>query len=152
VVAMWKPMAEALGWGRRPVGWSDLLDRVRDKKGWASVGSAEWGPFRFGHTHPEYSNSGLIAVLAEIYAAVGKTSGLTLADLQRDAVASFLGTIERSVVHYGSSTGFFGTTMFSNGPEYLSAAVLYENMVIESYDRRKHPNVPLPVVAIYPKE
>ncbi len=40
--------------------------------------------------------------------------------------------------------------MFANGPQYLSAAVLYENMVIESYS----PNYSLvfPVVAIYPKE
>jgi Ca-activated chloride channel family protein len=39
--------------------------------------------------------------------------------------------------------------MFSNGPEYLSAAVLYESMVVESYSQS---NLPFPVVAIYPKE
>jgi Ca-activated chloride channel family protein len=39
--------------------------------------------------------------------------------------------------------------MFSTGPQYLSAAVLYENMVIESYSQS---NLPFPVVAIYPKE
>ena len=39
--------------------------------------------------------------------------------------------------------------MFSTGPQYLSAAVLYENMVIESYSQN---NLPFPVVAIYPKE
>jgi Ca-activated chloride channel family protein len=39
--------------------------------------------------------------------------------------------------------------MFSTGPQYLSAAVLYENMVIESYSQQ---NLPFPVVAIYPKE
>jgi Ca-activated chloride channel family protein len=58
--------------------------------------------------------------------------------------------IEDSVVHYGSSTGFFGRRLFDSGPEYLSAAVLYESMVVESY---KQPNsMPFPVVAIYPKE
>src|SRR5262249_39881704 len=40
--------------------------------------------------------------------------------------------------------------MFEGGPGYLSAAVLYENMVIESYDPKYHQ--PFPVVAIYPKE
>lgn len=34
-------------------------------------------------------------------------------------------------------------------PEYLSAAVLYESMVVESYSQS---NLPFPVVAIYPKE
>jgi len=41
--------------------------------------------------------------------------------------------------------------MFAGGPQYLSAAVLYENMVIESYDKEKY-QLPFPVVAIYPKE
>ena len=39
--------------------------------------------------------------------------------------------------------------MFANGPQYLSAAVLYESMVVESYSEQ---NMPFPVVAIYPKE
>jgi len=38
--------------------------------------------------------------------------------------------------------------MFAAGPQYLSAAVLYESMVIESYGQ----NLQFPVVAIYPKE
>ena len=64
-------------------------------------------------------------------------------------VARDLEEIEKAVVHYGSSTGFFGKTLYKNGMAYLSAAVLYENMVIESYDKAK-PEKPL--VAIYPKE
>ena len=40
--------------------------------------------------------------------------------------------------------------MFSNGRRYLSDAVLYENMVIESTSSKY--NRPFPVVAIYPKE
>lgn len=148
VVAMWRPMAEALGWGRKPIGWGELLAVARDPRGWAGRGHPEWGAFRFGHTHPEYSNSGLIAVLAEVYAATGKTSGLTTADLERPEVARLVGDIERAVVHYGSSTGFLGRRMFGEGPGYLSATVLYENMVIESYRASTAP----PLVAIYPRE
>jgi len=149
VIAMWKPMAEALDWGRKPIGWSDILDLARAPSGWTGRGFGQWGALKFGHTHPEYSNSGLIAVLASVYAAAGKTAGLTLEDVRRPAVGAFIGEIERAVVHYGSSTGFFGRQMFASGPNYLSAAVLYENMVIEAADRR---DLPLPVVAIYPKE
>ncbi|MFZ5829972.1 MAG: extracellular solute-binding protein [Planctomycetota bacterium] len=150
VIAMWKPMAEAIGWGKRPIGWRDIIDLARDPQGWAAHGLPQWGQFRFGHTHPEYSNSGLISVIAEVYAGAGKTRDLTLDDLSKPEVAEFLQQIERSVVHYGSSTGFFGKKMFERGPGYLSAAVLYENMVIESYDP-KH-QLPFPLVAIYPKE
>ena len=150
VIAMWKPMAEALGWGRKPVGWRDVLALAQDPRGWSSVGQAQFGAFRFGHTHPEASNSGLIALLAETYAAAGKSRGLTVQDVAKPEVGRFLAGIEKSVVHYGSSTGFFGRKMFERGPSYLSAAVLYESSVIESYDPQYR--LPFPVVAIYPKE
>ncbi|HEY3055848.1 MAG TPA: VWA domain-containing protein [Thermoanaerobaculia bacterium] len=150
VIAMWRPMAQALGWPAKPVGWSDILALAREPKGWEAKGHPEWGPFRFGHTHPESSNSGLISILAEVYAASGKKAGLTLADVNSEKTASFVHGIEQSVVHYGSSTGFFGKKMFANGPRYLSAAVLYENMVIESYNGQNEGG--FPVVAIYPRE
>src|SRR5258708_3632627 len=150
VIAMWKPMAEAIGYGKKPLGWSDILALARDRRGWSAYGHPEWGPFRFGHTSPESSNSGLISILAEVYAATGKKNALTLADVEQEKTAQFVAGIERSVVHYGSSTGFFGKKMFANGPQYLSAAVMYENMVIESYAPKY--SLPFPVVAIYPKE
>lgn len=149
VIAMWKPMAEAIGWGKQPIGWNDILSLAKSAQGWSAYGFPQWGRFKFGHTHPEYSNSGLISVFAEAYAAVGKTAGLSATDLQNPKTAAFVGQIEQAVVHYGASTGFFGRKMFENGPGYLSAAVLYENMVIESYSQN---NLPFPVVAIYPNE
>jgi Ca-activated chloride channel family protein len=147
VIAMWKPMAEALGWPK-PVGWSDLKALAEKEQGWAAYQFPQWGRFKFGHTHPEFSNSGLISILAECYAGAGKTNELTVADVAK--ADQFVKAIERSVVHYGSSTGFFGKKMFANGPAYLSAAVLYENMVIESYNPKY--KLDFPVVAIYPKE
>jgi Ca-activated chloride channel family protein len=150
VIAMWKPMAEAIGWGKKPLGWSDVLALADNPKGWAAYGKPQWGRFKFGHTSPGHSNSGLISLFAEVYAAVGKTRELTLQDVSNPKTGDYLESIERAVVHYGKSTGFFGRKMFANGPGYLSAAVLYENMVIESF---RHKNkLPFPIVAIYPKE
>jgi Ca-activated chloride channel family protein len=151
VIAMWKPMAEALGWPETPIGWAEIAAMTREPTGWASKGFPQWGRFKFGHTHPEYSNSGLMSVIAQTYAGADKTQGLTLADLAVPAVAKEMAEVQKSIVHYGESTGFFGRKMFSNGPEYLSAAVLYENVVIESYDTSKY-QTPFPIVAIYPKE
>jgi Ca-activated chloride channel homolog len=150
VIAMWKPMAEAIGWGKKPIGWADILALAKDKKGWSTYGFPQWGSFKFGHTHPAYSNSGIISLIAENYAATGKVRELTLADVQNPKTRAFVSGIEDSVVHYGSSTGFFGRKLFDSGPEYLSAAVLYESMVVESYD--KVSSMPFPVVAIYPRE
>jgi Ca-activated chloride channel family protein len=154
VIAMWEPMAKALGWPKKEIGWADVLALARDDKAWDKHEHPEWDPFRFGHTHPDLSNSGLISILAEVYAApsVNKDSGLTVADVTDPRTAGFVRSIEQSVVYYGSSTGFFGKKMFAGGPGYLSAAVMYENMVIESYDRTKFKKPVFPVVAIYPKE
>src|SRR5215468_8546182 len=149
VIAMWRPMAEAIGWGKKTLGWSDILTLARNPKGWSAYNYPQWGKFKFGHTHPEFSNSGLISLFAEAYAASGKTAGLKLADLDKPQTKQLITGVEQSVVHYGSSTGFFGRKMFANGPEYLSAAVLYESMVVESYAEN---NLAFPIVAIYPKE
>jgi len=149
VIAMWKPMAEALGWGSQPIGWADILKMAKNPKGWAEYGYPQWGKFKWGHTHPQYSNSGLISLLAEAYAATGKNRNLKLKDIRNPATGDYIQEIEQAVVHYGRSTGFFGRKMFANGPGFLSAVVMYENMVIESYS--KH-NLPFPIVAIYPKE
>src|SRR5262249_40594777 len=77
VIALWKPMAEALGWPKKPLGWSEILDLAKNEHAWKDRGYEQWDPFKFGHTHPELSNSGLISVFAEVYAAAGKKHGLT---------------------------------------------------------------------------
>jgi hypothetical protein len=93
------------------------------------------------------AGSGLISILAEVYASTnGKTDGLTADDVKK--AGPFLEGIERAVVHYGESTGFFGERMFGNDLAYLNAAVLYENMVIEAHDKQKYPDLPAEVVAI----
>ncbi|HEY0009559.1 MAG TPA: substrate-binding domain-containing protein, partial [Tepidisphaeraceae bacterium] len=132
VIAMWKPMAETLGYGKKPLGWADLMAVTRNPQGWEGYGRPEWGKFKFGHTHPDFSNSGLISVLAMVYAANNKVSNLTMEDANSPATGTFIRNIESAVQHYGSSTGFFGDKLRSGGPGYLSAAVLYESSVIEA--------------------
>ena len=70
-----RPMAEALGWPER----ADRLRRhpraVPGPEGWAAFGHPEWGPFRLGKTNPNFSTSGLSALIAQAYAATGKTAG-----------------------------------------------------------------------------
>jgi Ca-activated chloride channel family protein len=61
--------------------------------------------------------------------------------------------VQNSIIHYGESTGFFANRMFERGPSYLSAAVMYENLIVAQESKRLSGEVPqLPVVAIYPKE
>jgi Ca-activated chloride channel family protein len=81
VIGMWEPMAKALGWPDKPIGWADILQMAKNPKGWSAYGYPQWGQFKFGHTHPDYSNSGLISLFAAVYAATGKTAGLEVIDI-----------------------------------------------------------------------
>ena len=133
VVAMWRPMAEALGWPQKAISWNDFLAVATDARGWSAHGHAEWGRFKLAHTHPEFSNSGFLATLAEIYAGAKKTRDLGTADLDAPATRAFLEKVEGTVVYYGKSTGFFMDKMLARGPGFLSGAIVYENLVVESY-------------------
>jgi Ca-activated chloride channel family protein len=153
VIAMWESMARALGWPERAIGWADIAALATSEDGWAAYGYPEWGTFKFGHTHPGFSNSGIVSVIAETYAGAGKLRDLTLSDLENPDTQAFVEAVESGIIHYGSSTGFFAERMFERGPSYLSAAVLYENLVVEQESRRlAGESQQLPVVAIYPVE
>jgi Ca-activated chloride channel family protein len=58
VLAMQRPMAQALGWPGREIGLTDLLGTS-----WARLGHPEWGPTRLGMPDPGSSTAGLISVL-----------------------------------------------------------------------------------------
>ncbi len=150
VIALWEPMARALGWPDKPIGWAEVAEFAASGAGWSRYEHPEWGVFKFGHTHPRYSNSGALALIAATYAGAGKARDLKAADVDR--AADFVRRVQGRVVHYGRSTGFFAEKMFTRGPSYLSAAVLYENLVAESALDPRYASKPFPVVAVYPRE
>lgn len=166
VIAMPQPMADALGYPDEPVGWADILDLARSDEGWAAFGHPEWGAFRLGKTNPNFSTSGLSALIAQNYAAVGKTRDLTLEDLDRPEVQQFARDVESAVVHYGDTTLTFGNNWYRNDARgtaltYVSAVALEEVSLIQ-YNRGNPdgvlqpgevPEPPRdPLVAIYPEE
>src|SRR5260370_76192 len=73
VIAMPAPMAQALGYPQKAIGWSDILSLAKDQTGWSSLGHPEFGPFKLGKTNPNFSTSGLNALIAQTYAASNKT-------------------------------------------------------------------------------
>ena len=153
VIAMWRSMAQALGWPEKQIGWADIAALATSEEGWSAYGHPEWGKFQFGHTHPGHSNSGIVSIIAEAYAGAGKQRNLTSADLQTTDIHTFMTAVEKSVIHYGTSTGFFAERMFERGPSYLSAAVMYENLIVAQESKRlSGASQQIPVVAIYPKE
>ncbi|MDP9219972.1 MAG: substrate-binding domain-containing protein, partial [Actinomycetota bacterium] len=66
VVAMPRPMAEALGWPDQQIGWLSLVKQLQDPAGWAAFGHPEWGPMRLGIADPVHDTAALAAVLAVV--------------------------------------------------------------------------------------
>ncbi len=148
VMAMWKPMAQALGWPNKLIGLRDVLALNQNPQGWGAVGHPEWGQFKYAHTNPEVSATGLSTVAAEFYAGAGKTSGLTEEDVNDPKVREFVKSIEQSIVHYSATTTIFKDNVRKGGMDYISAVALEEVTVLEL----NKAGMAVPLVAIYPKE
>jgi Ca-activated chloride channel family protein len=148
VIAMWEPLARALGWPRRPVGFADVLSLALSKRGWAAYGKPQFGAFKLGHTNPDFSTSGLSAVAAEYFVATGKREGITERDVTAPAVRRKIRAIESSIVHYGDTTLFFADQLKRYGPAYASAVAMEEVTLVDfNRDRRG-----TRLVAVYPAE
>lgn len=166
VIAMPEPMAEALGYPEQPIGFADLVALSKNAEGWAAYGHPEWGPFRLGKTNPNFSTSGLNFTIAQYYAATGKTSGLTIEDLDRADAQQFATDVESAVVHYGDTTLTFLNNWYradarGTALTYASAVAIEEKSILDynsgnpdgivsDGEEPKAPRVPL--VAIYPTE
>ncbi|MFI6320281.1 substrate-binding domain-containing protein [Nonomuraea sp. NPDC050556] len=165
-IAMPKPMAEALGWPAKAIGWSDLAKLAADPKGWARYGHQEWGAFKLGKTNPNFSTSGLNATIGTYFAATGTTSDLTARDIEDAKTRAFVKNVEDSIVHYGDITMTFLANLQraddrGAAMKYISAVTLEENSVTD-YNRgnpsgdpatlNKHAPPKTPLAAIYPKE
>jgi len=150
-IAMWRPMAEALGWPDAPIGWDDLTALSTNPDGWAAHGHPEWGQFKFGHPHPEHSNSGMLSLVAEVYSAAGLLEGLTVEAVKSQAVIDDVGAVEQRVFHYGKKDTDILLRMTQRGPEYLHAVTSYEANVIK-WNRDHGSKLRFPLVAIYPDD
>src|SRR3954447_3244537 len=148
VIAMWEPLARALGWPKKQIGFGDVLKLATSRNGWADYGHPEYGRFKLGHTNPDFSTSGLSAVAAEYYAATGKREGLLPKDITDAAVRQRIKTIEQSIVHYGDTTLFFSDQLKQHGPAYASAVAMEEATLVAFNKGRKGTKL----VGIYPRE
>jgi Ca-activated chloride channel family protein len=132
---MWRDVAQRLGWPQQPIGWSDLLSEATSNQ-------------EFKWSHPSTSSaSGLLATLAEFYAATGKTRGLTVEDVKAQATQDYVNALEKTVRYYGEGEASIAQRVAEQGRDYLDAFVASEQIVI---DANQKPGVDL--VAIYPRE
>jgi Ca-activated chloride channel family protein len=166
VIAMPRPMAQAMGWPDQSIGWSDILSLANDPAGWGTLGHPEWGRFRLGKTNPNFSTSGLSATIGAYFAATGLSSDLTEANIADPKVIEFVKGVEAAVVHYGDTTLTFLDNLLKAddrgaGLTYISAVTVEEKSVWDynqgnpkgnPAELGEHSPPRTPLVAIYPKE
>ncbi|MCX4561235.1 substrate-binding and VWA domain-containing protein [Streptomyces phaeochromogenes] len=163
-IAMPRPMAEALGWPEKKIGWRDVLTLTQ--KGWASVGRPEWGRFSLGKDNPHTSTSGLGATVATFYAATGRSSDLTVDDVEDAKTRRFVAGVESGVLHYASDATAYMANLAEADADgqalsYASAVAVQEQLIhlynqgsltgeTEKIGKGKKPQVPL--VAVHPAD
>ena len=167
VFAMPKPMAEALGWPQRPLGWNELLRAVQNPQGWKAFNQPSWGPFRLGKLDPNLSTPGLEALIGAVFAATGQGSDLSVETLakQADQLRTVILGIERAPGQDADTPATFLANLQQADQAgdtlgFVSAVPLDEKSVfdynrgslggLEDGGQRPKPKVPL--VAVYPKE
>jgi Ca-activated chloride channel family protein len=167
VMAMPKPMAEALGWPRSALSWKKMLGAVTNPEAWKAFGHPEWGAFKLGKTDPNLSTPGLEALIGAVFAATGHTGELSVETLkkQEDQLRQVILGLERAPGQDADTPA----TLLANLQQadragqtlsFVSAVPLDEKSVwdynrgnaggFEDGGEREKPKVPL--VAVYPTE
>ncbi len=136
VFVMWKPRYEAFVKEFGTVNFRTLGQAMKEPEGWGKIAHRpEWGLFKFGHTDPNKSNSGLQSLVLMAYEFAGKQRGLTVKDIAEERFQDWLRSFERGVTRHGSSlshsTGTLMEEMVLRGPSQYDCLVVYENLVIE---------------------
>lgn len=145
VIAMWRPLAEALGWPGRSLGWLDIGSLAADPSAWAYYSGGQFGPsLRIGHAHPGLSASGTNTLLALVQSAESKTEAVTRDEIQQPIVEASVRAFEGSVATFSTSASQLGQSLSARDARYLGAAIVYESTTFETGNAD--------IVPIYPLE
>ena len=149
--AMWRPMAEALGWPDTPIGWDTIVELAADPEGWSAYGHPEWGQFRFGHSHPAYSNTGLLAMTSFVYGIAGADGPMTGAQVYQPAVEEAMRSLEQTTAKYGRGSTALFDLMVEQGPSYVHAIAASEETTLR-FSLQNSEELRFPLAFIFPAE
>jgi ABC-type Fe3+ transport system substrate-binding protein len=131
VFIMWNERYQAFQKKYGEVSFDTITNALGEQTGWQGIaGKPEWGLFKFGHTNPNSSNSGLVTLVLMSYEHARKTKGLTAADVVDAGFQQQLGTIEKAVT-LSDSTGTMMREMVLKGPSAYDTLFAYESVAID---------------------
>jgi ABC-type glycerol-3-phosphate transport system substrate-binding protein len=139
VFVLWKSRYDPFVAKYGKVSFQTIAEAMRAPGGWATIAEQPvWGLFKFGHTDPTKSNSGLLTLVLMAYEFAHKERGLTTADVTQAEFQKWLQEFERGVARPGGSlthsTGTLMREMVLRGPSQYDCLMLYENLAIDYLD------------------
>lgn len=149
--AMWRPMAEAMGWPTKPIHWSDIFNLASDPDGWARYDHPEWGQFKLGLTNPETSSSGRLILTGLTYAILGKTQGLMPDMVRTEPIVEAFEQLNLHTAEFGEQSARLLERMVIGGPTQLHAINTNEAETLKS-NARYGKLLAFPMVFIIPAD
>ncbi len=132
VFVMWQERYEAFTNKYKEVNFDTISKALHEPSGWDAIAQKpEWGLFKFGHTHPNQSNSGLMTLTLMAYDFHKKSQGLVLKNILDPAFQTWMNGTETAVTGLSNSTGNMMRDMVLRGPSSYDALFVYENVVID---------------------
>ncbi len=131
VYVIWNERYEAFKAKYGELNFDTIAKALAEQRGWETIaGKGEWGLFKFGHTTPNESNSGLVTLVIMAYDAAGKNKDLTPKDVLDPKFQQEMTTIEKAVT-LSSSTGTMMREMVLKGPSAYDCLFVYESVAID---------------------
>jgi Ca-activated chloride channel family protein len=132
VFVMWEERSQAFLQKYRTLSFATVAQALGEKGGWDAIASKpEWGLFKFGHTNPGESNSGVMTLVLAAYGYSGKSRDLGLKDVVSVPFQNWLQDLERGATTTSNSTGNLMKEMVLKGPSSYDAVFVYENVAID---------------------
>jgi ABC-type Fe3+ transport system substrate-binding protein len=132
VFVVWDERYQAFMQKYKTMSLQTVDQALQAKGGWDEIAHhPEWGLFKFGHTHPNQSNSGLMTIVLAAYAYHHKTKDLTLKDVVDVGFQQWLAELERGASGMSNSTGNMMREMVLKGPSSYDALFVYESVAID---------------------
>lgn len=132
VFVVWDERYKAFMQKYKAMNFDTINQALQERSGWDAIAhQPDWGLFKFGHTHPNESNSGLMVLVLAAYAYNHKSRDLTVGDVVNANFQQWLTSLERSASGFSNSTGNMMKEMVLKGPSSYDALMVYEAVAID---------------------
>ncbi len=132
VFVMWEERYVEFVKKYQKLSFATIAEAQQQKGGWEAIAAKpEWGFFKFGHTQPNQSNSGVMTLVLAAYSYSGKARDLTLKDIVNVQFQEWLEKLERGVAGTSDSTGNMMREMVLKGPSSYDTLLVYESVAMD---------------------